>query len=346
MLIGKFRHLPSARCTLHKTLFDKERLIDLLDGSGVFAQRGSDGSQSHRTSFKLVDNGAQNLVVYLVEPVAVDVQRFEREPGNVRIDGACPFHLRKVPHTAKQGIGYTRSAAAARRYFRRCRNGARHIEDGSGTADDRTQHIVVVILQVQIDAETRAKRSRKQPAACGCTHKRERTQVDLDAARRRTFVYHDVDAVIFHGGIQILLHHGRQPVNLVDEEHIVRFETGEHSCQIARFVEHRPRSDFKTHTQFVGNDVRKRRFTQSGRSVKQHVVERFSAQTGRLHKDAKVVHHLVLSAEVFETQRAKSVLKVAFFRTELMVAYIEIFFHVFSVQVSNRTKIRNFARNG
>src|SRR3712207_8015374 len=40
----------------------------------------------------------------------------------------------------------------------------------------------------------------------------------------------------------------RSPVNLVDEEHIVRFETGEHSCQIARFVEHRPRSDFKTHT--------------------------------------------------------------------------------------------------
>src|SRR3712207_8282064 len=78
MLIGKFRHLPSARCTLHKTLFDKERLIDLLDGSGVFAQRGSDGSQSHRTSFKLVDNGAQNLVVYLVEPVAVEDRKSTR----------------------------------------------------------------------------------------------------------------------------------------------------------------------------------------------------------------------------------------------------------------------------
>ena len=47
--------------------------------------------------------------------------------------------------------------------------------------------------------------------------------------------------------------------------------------------------------------------------VKQNMIERLATQACRLHKNAKVLHHLVLSAKVFKTQRAKCILKIPFF---------------------------------
>ena len=44
------------------------------------------------------------------------------------------------------------------------------------------------------------------------------------ASCRRPFVYHDVDAVVLHGRVQVLLHHGRETVNFVDEQNIARRE--------------------------------------------------------------------------------------------------------------------------
>ena len=52
----------------------------------------------------------------------------------------------------------------------------------------------------------------------GGPHQRKRIQINLYASRRRAFVYHDIDAVVFHCRIQILFHYGTQPMYLVDEK--------------------------------------------------------------------------------------------------------------------------------
>ena len=98
---------------------------------------------------------------------------------------------------------------------------------------------------------------------------------------------------------------------LVNEQHVVRFERGEQSGQVAGLVEHGARGDLEAHAQFVGNDVAQRGLAQPGRAVEQGVVERFAAQACRLDKHLKVVHHLVLSAEVAELKGAERVLEVA-----------------------------------
>ena len=111
---------------------------------------------------------------------------------------------------------------------------------------------------------------------------------------------------------------------LVDEEHVVRLQAGQDTGQVARLVQHGTRRDFEAHAQLVGNDVGEGRLAQSGRSVQQHMVQRLATQAGRLDEDAQVVHHLVLAAEVLETQGAQHVLHVALPSGQgLLVSYVE-----------------------
>ena len=91
---------------------------------------------------------------------------------------------------------------------------------------------------MQIDSETGTERSREKTAASGGSHERKRIQIYLDASCRRTLVYHDVNAVILHRRIEILLYHWRKAVDFIDEEHIVRLQGGKDTCQVARLIEH------------------------------------------------------------------------------------------------------------
>ena len=133
----------------------------------------------------------------------------------------------------------------------------------------------------------------------------------MNTAGSRPLVNHDVDAVVLHRRVKVLLDHGRKSVNFVDKQHIVRFKARQQSRQVARFVEHRPRSQLKAHPQFVGNDVRERGFTQSRRTVQQSMVQRFAAVFCRFDKHPQVLDHLALSAKVLEPQRAQGIFEVA-----------------------------------
>ena len=89
---------------------------------------------------------------------------------------------------------------------------------------------------MKVNTETCTKRSRQQTATRGCTNQRERIQIDLDAACRRSLINHNIDAVIFHGRIEIFFHYGRQTMNFINKKHVVRFEAGQYTCQVTRFI--------------------------------------------------------------------------------------------------------------
>ena len=46
-------------------------------------------------------------------------------------------------------------------------------------------------------------------------------------------------------------------------------------------------------------------------------------------EDAQIVHHLVLSVEVFKAQRAQGVLEITLLLGNLLFTNIKIFFHLF-----------------
>ena len=135
---------------------------------------------------------------------------------------------------------------------------------------------------MQVDAETGTEGSGKQAAARSGTHQREGIQIELYAARRRAFVYHDVYPVVLHGGIKIFLHYGTKPMDFVDKEHVVRLQRSQNTGQIARLVQYRAGRDLETHAQFVGYDVAQRGLPQSRRTVQQSMVEGLAPVLGSL----------------------------------------------------------------
>ena len=70
------------------------------------------------------------------------------------------------------------------------------------------------------------------------------------------------------------------------------------------------------------------------------MIQCLSPQPGRFDKDAQIIHHLVLPAEILEAQWTQGVLKVTFTPGQrMLVAYVEIlFFHslvYFACKITN-----------
>jgi hypothetical protein len=61
--------------------------------------------------------------------------------------------------------------------------------------------------------------------------------------------------------------------------------------------------------------------------VQQHVVEGLATVLGSLNEHLEVLHHLLLSAEITEGQRAQGVLKLLFARGKLLLSDVKIFVH-------------------
>ena len=118
MGISQLRHLAAAGRTFDKAFFDKERLVNLFQRSGIFSQGSRDSRQSYRSAVKLVDDSRQQLIVDLIQAVTVDVQCLQSIAGNRLIDLSGSFHLCKITHTTQQRVRYTGWTTTAGKYFR------------------------------------------------------------------------------------------------------------------------------------------------------------------------------------------------------------------------------------
>ena len=239
MLIGKLGGHSASWRALDETLHDEERLVNLLYGAAILAYCRGNGAYAYRTSTELVDDGGENLVVYLVQAILVDIERLESHLGNIEGDGSVALYLGEIPDSSEQRVGDTRGSARAAGDFYCRLIFYRHLQEHRTSLDNLLKRLWVVVFQMQIDSETGTERSREKSAAGGGSHEGKRIQIYLDAACRRPFVYHDVDAVILHRRIEILLYHWRKAVDFIYEEHIVRLQGGKDTCQVARLIEYR-----------------------------------------------------------------------------------------------------------
>ena len=331
MLVGKRRCHSSSRRALDETLHDEERLVNLLYGAAILAYCRGNGAYAYRTATELVDDGGENLIIYLVQAILVDVECLERHLGNIVSDGSVALYLGKITHSSEQRIGDTRGSARTAGDFH-CRLILyRYLQEHRTSLDNLLKRSRVVIFQMQIDSETGTQWGCKQTASRCCSHEGKRIQVYLDAASRRTLVYHDIDAVILHRRIEILLYHRRKSVDFIDKEHIVGLQRGKDSRQIARLIEHRTRCNLESYAQFVGNNIAQRGLTQSRRTMEERMVERFATIFGSLNKDLEIFHHAILSAEIRKLQRAQRLLEFLFGRRNYFLSYIKIFVHSMTI---------------
>ena len=81
----------------------------------------------------------------------------------------------------------------------------------------------------------------------------------------------------------------RQPVDLVDEEHVAGREVGEKPGEVALLLERGAAGDVQRDPELGGDDVRQRRLAQPGRAREQAVIERLAPRLSRLHVDLQLL---------------------------------------------------------
>ena len=133
------------------------------------------------------------------------------------------------------------------------------------------------------------KRSRSgevsRPARVVAPDQRERRQVELDRARAGTLADHDVELKVLHRRIEDLLDDRAQPMDLVDEQHVVRLQVRQQRRQVAGALDHRSGGLSQIHAQLVRDDVRERGLAEARRAEDQHVVERLAPVARGLDED-------------------------------------------------------------
>ena len=134
---------------------------------------------------------------------------------------------------------------------------------------------------------------------------RERIEVYLDGTSRRPFVNHDVNAVVLHRRIEVLLHDGAETVYLIDEQHIVRFEAREQPCEVTGFVQHRTAGYLESHAKLIGDDITQGRLTQARRAEEQDVVQTLVTKLRCFYEYLQIGCHLTLPCEVGKAQRTQ-----------------------------------------
>ena len=293
---------------MHEALLDQVRFDHVLDGVALLADCRGQVVQPHRAAREALDDGLEQLAIHQVEAGRIDVEHRERGRGRSQVDSSPVLHLGIVAYPAQQAVGDARGATGAT-----CDLVARsRIDVGAQQAcragDDRREVRGVVELESRDDAEAIAQRVGQHARARGCADQRERLQVELDGSRRWSLADQDVDLEVLECWIEDFLDHRGQAMDLVDEQHVVALEVGQHRREVARALEHRAGGLAQVHTHLRGDDVRERGLAQTRRTEQQHVVERLAALAGRTDEDVELLACLGLADVLGQRARAQRAL--------------------------------------
>ena len=128
-----------------------------------------------------------------------------------------------------------------------------------------------------------------------------------------TFADHDVELVVLHRRIQHFFDHRREPMDLVDEQHVARLQVGQQRGEIAGPLQHGTGGLAQIHAQLAGEDVGERGLAEAGRPEDQRVIQRLAAHHRRLHEDLELRLDLLLADVVREPLRADGAIDGLFF---------------------------------
>ena len=96
--------------------------------------------------------------------------------------------------------------------------------------------------------------------------------------RRRSLPHHDVESEVLERGVEHLLHHAVQAMDLVDEQHVALFEVREDGREIARALDGGAARRLDVRAQLVGHDGRERGLAEARRPREQDVVHHVAAR--------------------------------------------------------------------
>ena len=164
------------------------------------------------------------------------------------------------------------------------------------------------------DPEALPQRRRQHAGPRGGRHQGERPEGVLEGARVHPLVHDEVDGEVFHRGIQQLLDRPWEPMDLVDEEHVVLAEVGQDAHQVTAALDRRPGGGHERRAHLVGDDPGERGLAEPGRTVQEHVVHALAAELGRLDRDPEARDRLLLADVLLERAGPQLALELRLFR--------------------------------
>ena len=111
-----------------------------------------------------------------------------------------------------------------------------------------------------------------------------------------------VDAEFFHRRIEELLQRRPQPMHLVDEEDVARFQRREHTDEIARTLEYRTRRRADVDAQLFRHEQGERGLAKPGRAEEERMIQRLLALFGRVDGDLERLFDLRLADELIQAR--------------------------------------------
>src|SRR5680860_917500 len=100
---------------LEETLLQEERLVDLLDGLGLLADRHGQRGEPHGTTGKMATQCPEDGPVDLVQASLVDLEQGQCVTRHGQTHGAVGPHLGVVPDPLQQAVGDTRRTPGSAR---------------------------------------------------------------------------------------------------------------------------------------------------------------------------------------------------------------------------------------
>lgn len=285
-----------------------------MDGGGQ--RLHADGSAG-----KVLDDHFQDLPVKLVQPQLVNIQPGQRFFGDLQSYFAVAFNLGEVADPPQQAVGDPGGAARAFGDLIAASLVHFDVEELSGVPDDLFDLGRIIIFQPVDDAEPVAERGRELANAGRRSDQRELGEIEPDGAGAWPLADDDIECEIFHCRIEDLLDHPVQTVDLVDEQDIVRFKIGQNGCQVARPFNCRAGGDLKIDPHLIGDDRRQSGLAQTGRAVKEEVLQMFPAGAGGVKMDLQVFFELGLADKVLESFGPQA-FKIKVFRLAVEISYL------------------------
>src|SRR5580692_2051045 len=108
----------------------------------------------------------------------------------------------------------------------------------------------------------------------------------------------EIDAKIFHGGVEDFFNGGLETMNFIEKENFLFFEGGKDGGEIAFAFEERSGAGFDGDGEFVGDNLRESGFAQARRAVKEDVIEGFTTIASGFEGDGDIFFDAFL-ADVF-----------------------------------------------
>src|SRR5216684_584513 len=274
------------------------RLVDFFDGVFFFAEGGGKRADADGAAAVFVEQGEHEVAVDFVEAAFVDAEHGESFLRDGAGDAAGGAHFSKIAGAAQQAVGDARrSAAAAGNFF-----GAAFVhfdsENFRGAMQDDQQILGLVKIEAMHDAEARAKRGGDESGAGGSADQREVAEWKGMNARAGSLPDDEVEAKIFHRGIEDFFDSGLQAMDFVEKENFLGFEGSEDGGKVAFALEQRAGAGLDGDGQLVGDDLREGGLAEPRGAVKENVVEGFLAAAGGFDGDLDIFFDALL-ADVF-----------------------------------------------